>query len=222
MKTYSGSERAKDEKKNKIIAWTVAIVSTLVIAATVTLAVVLSRGGEVDVPIDAPIDEPVDTPTDDKPVDEPVNKPPLTDADVEPMKFGLPVANGSVIREASLASLVYMPSLNMWKTHNGVDFAATENAPVLSIANGKVTDVQTTTLEGVVVTVDHGEGIVSVYKSLASASVKPGDEVKIGGEIGKAGTMLTENSDGYHVHLEMTVNGDLTDPLEYVDVEINK
>ena len=209
MKTYSGSGRAKDEKKNKIIAWTVAIVSTLVIAATVTLAVVLSRGGEVDVPIDAPIDEPVD-------------KPPLTDADVEPMKFGLPVANGSVIRESSLASLVYMPSLNMWKTHNGVDFAATENAPVLSIANGKVTDVQTTTLEGVVVTVDHGEGIVSVYKSLASASVKPGDEVKIGGEIGKAGTMLTENSDGYHVHLEMTVNGELTDPLEYVDVEINK
>ena len=95
MKTYSGSGRAKDEKKNKIIAWTVAIVSTLVIAATVTLAVVLSRGGEVDVPIDAPIDEPVDTPADDKPVDEPVDKPPLTDADVEPMKFGLPVANGT-------------------------------------------------------------------------------------------------------------------------------
>ena len=32
MKTYSGSERAKDEKKNKIIAWVVAIVSVLVIA----------------------------------------------------------------------------------------------------------------------------------------------------------------------------------------------
>ena len=217
MKTYSGSERAKDEKKNKIIAWVVAIVSVLVIAATITLAVVFTRGGNVDVPIDAPVDDPAP----EQPTDNPVT-PPHQDADVDVMKFGLPIENGNVIRESSLASLVYMPSLNMWKTHNGVDFAATENAPVLSIADGKVTNVEQTTLEGVVVTIDHGEGIVSVYKSLASASVNIGDEVKLGGEIGKAGTMLTENSDGFHVHLEMTVNGTLTDPLEYVGAEINK
>ena len=217
MKTYSGSERAKDEKKNKIIAWVVAIVSVLVIAATITLAVVFTRGGNVDVPIDAPVDDP----TPEQPPDNPVT-PPHNDAEADVMKFGLPIENGNVIRESSLASLVYMPSLNMWKTHNGVDFAATENAPVLSIADGKVTGVEQTTLEGVVVTIDHGEGIVSVYKSLASASVNIGDEVRLGGEIGKAGTMLTENSDGFHVHLEMTVNGTLTDPLEYVGAEINK
>ena len=217
MKTYSGSERAKDEKKNKIIAWVVAIVSVLVIAATITLAVVFTRGGNVDVPIDAPVDDP----TPEQPTDNPVT-PTHNDADADVMKFGLPIENGNVIRESSLASLVYMPSLNMRKTHNGVDFAATENAPVLSIADGKVTGVEQTTLEGVVVTIDHGEGIVSVYKSLASASVNIGDEVRLGGEIGKAGTMLTENSDGIHVHLEMTVNGTLTDPLEYVGAEINK
>lgn len=216
MKTYSGSGRAKDEKKNKIIAWVVAVVSVLVIAATVTLAVVFTRGGSMDVPVDAPVDDPSD-----QPIDTPIT-PPHDNADADAIKFGLPIVNGSVIRESSLASLVYMPSLNMWKTHNGVDFAATENAPVLSVADGKVTSVEQTTLEGVVITVDHGEGVVSIYKSLASASVKVGDEVKLGGEIGKAGTMLTENSDGFHVHLEMTVNGTLTDPLEYVDAEINK
>ena len=216
MKTYSGSGRAKDEKKNKIIAWVVAVVSVLVIAATVTLAVVFTRGGSVDVPVDAPVDDPSD-----QPIDTPIT-PPHDNADADAIKFGLPIVNGSVIRESSLASLVYMPSLNMWKTHNGVDFAATENAPVLSVADGKVTSVEQTTLEGVVITVDHGEGVVSIYKSLASASVRVGDEVKLGGEIGKAGTMLTENSDGFHVHLEMTVNGTLTDPLEYVDAEINK
>lgn len=216
MKTYSGSGRAKDEKKNKIIAWVVAVVSVLVIAATVTLAVVFTRGGSVDVPVDAPVDDPSD-----QPIDTPII-PPHDNADADTMKFGLPIENGSVIRESSLASLVYMPSLNMWKTHNGVDFAATENAPVLSVADGKVTSVEQTTLEGVVVTIDHGEGVVSIYKSLASASVSVGDEVKLGCEIGKAGTMLTESSDGFHVHLEMTVNGTLTDPLEYVDAEINK
>lgn len=216
MKTYSGSGRAKDEKKNRIIAWVVAAVSVLVIAATVTLAVVLTRGGNADVPVDAPVDDPSD-----QPIDIPVI-PPYDNADADTMRFGLPIENGNVIRESSLASLVYMPSLNMWKTHNGVDFAATENAPVLSVADGKVTSVEQTTLEGVVVAIDHGEGVVSVYKSLASASVSVGDEVKLGGEIGKAGTMLTENSDGFHVHLEMTVNGTLTDPLEYVDAEINK
>ncbi|MFR6641535.1 MAG: hypothetical protein ACLUSP_09615 [Christensenellales bacterium] len=42
--------------------------------------------------------------------------------------YSLPVADGT-LRAASIDSLTYMPSLNMWKTHNGVDFAASEVPP---------------------------------------------------------------------------------------------
>ncbi|MBR7141699.1 MAG: M23 family metallopeptidase, partial [Clostridia bacterium] len=97
-----------------------------------------------------------------------------------------------------------------------------ENAPVKSIANGKISKVEQTTLEGVVVTVAHENGLVSVYKSLASASVKEGDEVNAGTQIGVAGTMLTESSDGVHLHLEMLENGKLVNPLSYLEIESNK
>ncbi len=213
MKTYSGSGKAKNPKKTKLLYWMVAAASVIVIALSVTLAIVFSR---TDVPVVAP---PVDEGGN---VEKPEEKPPVIDTDTDKIKFGLPVENGTVIREAALDTLVYMPSLNMWKSHNGVDFAAAENAPVLAVADGKVVSVEETTLEGIVVSIEHKDGIVSVYKSLSSASVKAGDEVTLGSSIGVAGTMLTEASDNVHVHLEMTVNGEIVNPLEYIDAEINK
>ena len=202
------------EVKSKIYEnWMVAAASVIVIALSVTLAIVFSR---TDVPVVAP---PVDEGGN---VEIPEEKPPVIDTDTDEIKFGLPVENGTVIREAALDTLVYMPSLNMWKSHNGVDFAATGNAPVLAVADGKVVSVEETTLEGIVVSIEHKDGIVSVYKSLSSASVKAGDEVTLGSSIGVAGTMLTEASDNVHVHLEMTVNGEIVNPLEYIDAEINK
>ena len=213
MKTYSGSGKAKNPKKTKLLYWMVAAASVIVIALSVTLAIVFSR---TDVPVVAP---PVDEGGN---VEKPEEKPPVIDTDTDEIKFGLPVENGTVIREAALDTLVYMPSLNMWKSHNGVDFAAAENAPVLAVADGKVVNVEETTLEGIVVSIEHKDGIVSVYKSLSSASVKAGDEVTLGSSIGVAGTMLTEASDNVHVHLEMTVNGEIVNPLEYIDAEINK
>ena len=213
MKTYSGSGKAKNPKKTKLLYWMVAAASMIVIALSVTLAIVFSR---TDVPVVAP---PVDEGGN---VEKPEEKPPVIDTDTDEIKFGLPVENGTVIREAALDTLVYMPSLNMWKSHNGVDFAAAENAPVLAVADGKVVSVEETTLEGIVVSIEHKDGIVSVYKSLSSASVKAGDEVTLGSSIGVAGTMLTEASDNVHVHLEMTVNGEIVNPLEYIDAEINK
>jgi murein DD-endopeptidase MepM/ murein hydrolase activator NlpD len=61
-----------------------------------------------------------------------------------------------------------------------------------------------------------------VYKSLASSSVKEGDEVSAGAQIGVAGTMLSENSDGVHLHLEIFENGKLVNPLSYLEIESNK
>ncbi len=171
-----------------------------------------------DQPSDTP-DQPSDTP--DQPSDTP-DQPSDTPVDTPTVPEYAPPVSGEVIRECALDALVYMPSLNMYQTHNGVDFAATEGETVMSVADGTVTNVQETTLEGVVVTVEHADGVTSIYKSLASATVSIGDMVEKGGSIGTAGTMMTELSDGVHVHLEMTVDGELVDPLTYVDSEIIK
>jgi murein DD-endopeptidase MepM/ murein hydrolase activator NlpD len=175
-----------------------------------------------DVPVDAPT---VNTPSDTEQggsVDTPVEIPPVTDVGSGVMLFYAPVS-GQVTRAAALETLTYMPSLNIWKTHSGVDFAAAEGEAVMAVADGTVVSVEQTTLEGVVVTVSHDGGLTSVYKSLASASVKAGDTVSGGGtQVGTAGTMLVEGSDGVHLHLEMAVNGQLVNPLDYLESEILK
>ena len=203
MKTYS-SQATKSKNKKTLIYAIVGTLSLIVLAVTITVAAVVSnRGGET-----------IETPDPGENVT-PVTKP-------EVVTYALPVGGGTLVRAASLDTLTYMPSLNMWKTHNGVDFAVGEGTEVCAIADGTVASVEVTTLEGTVVTVNHDNGITSVYKSLGSASVEAGAKVSKGDKIGVAGTMLTEISDGVHVHLEMRSAGALVDPLEYVDAEINK
>ena len=221
MKTYSTKNKPN---KNKKLYLALILVASCVITLTVML-IALSGGSKAPVvvaptptpdqgvvtPIPTPDDEQVSTP--DQDVDAPVVVAPT---------FTLPLSNGTLIRECSLTSLVYMPSLNMWKTHNGMDFSASENSSVLAVTDGKVKAVESTTLEGVVVTVEHDGGLVSVYKSLSSASVNVGDSVQTGSVLGVVGTMLTENSDGIHLHIEMTKDGALVDPAQYIGYDINK
>ena len=215
MKIYSSSQGAK-KPKAKLLYSLVAIVSVAIIVTSVVLTATFSSNS---LPAGSP---PVtDSPSDGE-TGNPTVKDPVLDTGATTQSFTLPLDNGSVIRGAALDKLVYMSSLNMWKTHSGVDFAAAENTPVKAILGGKVVSVEETTLEGVVVSIEHDDGITSIYKSLSSSSVTVGDTVAAGSVVGIAGTMLTEKSDGVHLHLEMSVNGELVDPLLYLDAEINK
>ena len=132
-------------------------------------------------------------------------------------EFSLPSSEYTVLKDASIDKLVYMPSLNMWKTHNGIDIAMAKDSAVKSVYSGKVKKVEQSTLEGVVVTVELSNGMVAVYKSLSSASVKEGDKVANGATIGIVGTMLSENDAGTHLHLELKKDGNYVNPTDYID-----
>lgn len=140
----------------------------------------------------------------------------------KPTEYVLPFKEYTVAREASIDKLVYMPAINMWKTHNGVDFLPGSDANVRVMADGTVKSVEQSSLEGWVVTVDHGDGLVSVYKSLGSATVKADDKVNAGDAIGTAGAMITESDIGDHVHLEITKGGKIVDPLDYLNTNAGK
>jgi murein DD-endopeptidase MepM/ murein hydrolase activator NlpD len=208
MKTYSNSETKNSNQSLSYVV--IAICSLVILALAIILGVALANPNQSILP---PV---VETPEGGE------QEEPSVNTGNTALQFVLPIDGATVIREASLDKLVYMPSLNMWRTHNGIDVSASENAPVKSIANGEVSKIEQTTLEGVVVTVTHENGLVSVYKSLASSSVKEGDEVSAGAQIGVAGTMLSENSDGVHLHLEIFENGKLVNPLSYLEIESNK
>ena len=131
--------------------------------------------------------------------------------------FSAPASEYTVLKDASIDKLVYMSSLNMWKTHNGIDLAMEKDSVVKSVYSGKVKKVEQSTLEGVIVTVDLNNGMTAIYKSLSSASVKDGDKVENGSVIGVVGTMLSENDEGVHLHLELKKDGSFVNPADYID-----
>ena len=106
--------------------------------------------------------------------------------------------------------------LNQIKTQGVYNGIETTYAPAVS--DGKVKSVVETNLEGWVVTIEHADGLVSIYKGLDREGLAAeGAAVKTGDSIGKlAETMMLEQLDGVHLHLEMKKNGALVNPLDYL------
>ncbi|MCM1368076.1 MAG: M23 family metallopeptidase [Roseburia sp.] len=200
MKTYQSS--TKDKKKNFFKRhWHVFVVaaSVLVIAAVITLSVVLSM-------------------PDSKPVDETIVDPPAIDVNNDPAVM-MPVKGATVGMEYAVDKLVEWETLKVWKVHPGTDFVG--EGDVLAIMDGTVTDVERTTLDGNVVTISHDDGYVSVYKSLGNdIAVNVGDKVKAGDRLGVTSTsMMSELDTGAHLHLELKKNGKYVDPFTVLPTE---
>ncbi len=205
MKTYK-TNRASDKPKKlgKKGVHAIAISASVVLVA-VALTLSLTFGlKKTDVPTDDGIH--TDVP--------PVTTPSLT--------FSAPLGECTVTHAAALDKLVYNDTLKQWRAHKGVDFEAAAGSEVLAIAPGTVTEVENTILEGVVVTVTHAEGYVSVYKGLDAAKVAKGDAVEAGKVLGTIGTMMCEQNQGAHLHLEMKKDGKYVAATDYIDVEIDK
>ncbi len=114
---------------------------------------------------------------------------------------------------------VFSDVLADWRTHQAIDYAETEPFEVKAAADGKVEDIYTDGLMGVTVLIDHGDGIKTVYQSLAdSPTVKTGDEVKGGQIIGLSGkSAVSEKYDDKNMlHFAMLDNGKYIDPAEKI------
>ena len=112
------------------------------------------------------------------------------------------------------------PTLNIIRPHNGVDISGANamGSPVVSIHEGKVIQVDTNGGErGINIRVQHeveGDIWVSRYQHLSAVNCKVGDKVKKGNVIGAVGN--TGIGTGPHLHIELTFNGVLLDPLPLI------
>ena len=104
--------------------------------------------------------------------------------------------------------------------HSGVDVARYVNGPVLegtparAPADGVVVLATTDhpfTLEGNLVMIDHGFGLVSALMHLSRIDVVAGEHVRQGQPIGLIG--MTGRATGPHLHWGMTWRGARIDPL---------
>ena len=139
---------------------------------------------------------------------------------VKPITFIMPVENASSIGEYS-ETMVFNSTLNRYSSHLAIDFVADEGTSVLAVHDGTVSDVTTSLLEGTTVTIDHGNGLFSVYNSLADGdSVIVGQSVKQGDVIGEVSvTNRQEYKLGAHLHFEVIENGKNIDPSKYLALE---
>jgi len=82
--------------------------------------------------------------------------------------------------------------------HSGIDIATPKGTPVLAPLAGQVLLVSPMFLNGNLLAIGHGAGLVSVYAHLSHFDVKQGDWVKAGQKIGEVGS--TGRSTGAHLH----------------------
>lgn len=106
------------------------------------------------------------------------------------------------------------PIFHEARAHEGIDISAPMGTPIQASAGGLVVDVGTQPGYGLIVTLDHGYGLVSRYAHLSKSLVRPGQRVKRGdniAEVGRSGIATAP-----HLHYEVIVRGQQQDPLKYI------
>ncbi|MBW2472609.1 MAG: M23 family metallopeptidase, partial [Deltaproteobacteria bacterium] len=100
------------------------------------------------------------------------------------------------------------------RMHNGVDMDGATGDPIRAVKSGRVILAGTKGGYGTTVMIDHGGGMVTLYAHQSGLEVSTGDRVSAGQVIGYVGS--TGVSTGPHLHFEVRINGQPTDPAKYL------
>lgn len=174
-------------------------------------------------PTEAPTQTPTQAPT-QAPTAPPTEQAAKTSAPAEAAEpvqetgFCAPV-DGKAVAVFSASELTYNPALGDWRTHNGVDLSAELGEGVYAARDGEVLSVTHDLLLGTTVTLNHGDGLMSVYANLAEQpEVEQGERVNAGEMIGTVGqTALGEQNEGAWLHFAVLKDGVPVDPMAYLD-----
>ena len=152
------------------------------------------------------------------------NKPTVvpTEKDWTKETFTMPV-EGTVMKGHDLLNAVYSATMNDYRVHKGIDIECSIGDDVLCPAYGTVVSIGLDPFMGCTVTIDHGDGLVTVYKNLDTelpADIKTGAEIFEGDTIGVVGeSAIIEIADEPHLHFEMSLDGVSVDPLDFFDYQ---
>ena len=101
------------------------------------------------------------------------------------------------------------------QVHLGYDLASSRHSPVPAANSGVVIFAAPLSIYGNTVVLDHGWGLQTLYAHLSSVTVKDGNTVQKGQELGRTGT--TGLAVGDHLHYEVLIHGIPVTPLEWWD-----
>lgn len=211
--------KAKNEKANRILY--LVVVGVLVVSALVIGLVAAFGKDKTPTPDDSTPPSTDSTPTpDDKPSTDTGTD---TEGKEEAVSVYLAPATGIISKSHDDSLPVYSVTMNDWRVHEGIDIATSEGADVLATARGTVSLIWSDPLMGECLSIDHGNGVVSIYKNLSkemAEGIAQGAKVTAGQKLGTVGgTALIESADSAHLHFEMEYNGEQVDPVSYISEE---
>lgn len=100
--------------------------------------------------------------------------------------------------------------------HSGVDIAAQKGTEIVAAGSGEVIYSEWNDNFGYTIRIKHDDVYSTAYAHCSKLLVKSGDIVKSGQKIAEVGS--TGKSTGPHLHFEVTKEGEIQDPLTYVNV----
>jgi murein DD-endopeptidase MepM/ murein hydrolase activator NlpD len=106
------------------------------------------------------------------------------------------------------------PILGYARFHSGCDISAPSGTPIRATAAGRVTCADWMGGYGLAVTIEHANGLSTLYGHCSSVAVKSGQYVRKGQFIANVGS--TGMSSGPHCHYEVSLNGAQIDPAPYL------
>lgn len=131
-------------------------------------------------------------------------------------KFALPVAKKVVTSDFGVVRS-YNVGGKVNTYHKGVDFRAAVGKKITAANSGKVVLARSLVLSGNTVAIDHGQGVVSIYKHLSKIVAVEGMLAEKKQVIGLAGS--TGLSTGPHLHWELRLHGTPVNPWEWTKNE---
>lgn len=136
----------------------------------------------------------------------------VIDTQVPYSSYYLNPVGGKVTKFYS-SELVFSETMGDYRAHSGVDFEADVGETVYAINTGTVKAIYTDAMLGKVVEIDHAHNVIARYCSVET-TLKIGDAVTIGQPIGTLEQIPCEAVEESHIHLEITHNGALVDPID--------
>ena len=169
----------------------------------------LDRAARAETPVDDPLATPVPIDPDATPLAAPQSVGGTTSS-ASTRAATPPAATGALVWPVPAGSI----SQYYHAGHLALDIAAPYGSQIVAAQGGTVTWAGwRNNGGGYVISINHGNGMSTVYNHLGSIWVSPGQYVGAGQGIGGVG--CTGICTGPHVHFEVIVNGIIDNPLRY-------
>ena len=128
--------------------------------------------------------------------------------------FCSPIGAGWESRVTSEFGYRRDPFTGETRGHTGMDLAVPTGTPIRAALPGTVTVSQYNSSYGYYVMIDHGGGLSTLYAHNSRLVARVGDAVGAGDIVSISGS--TGRSTGPHLHFEVRINGERTDPRYYL------